>query len=596
MELSSLNIFMLFFILFSATSTAQDIPPGSTLYASNPQQSWASPNKSFTLSFIQESKNAYFAAITYNSVPIWKAGGDPGGAVNSSAELRFLQDGNLQLVVLVGSTTSLVWQSNTSRQGINSASLDNSGNFMLKNGNVSVWTTFDNPTDTIVPEQNFTAGNVLRCGFYSFRLLSSGKISLKWNNSVEYYTYAGINVTSELNVSSPSLAMQPEGILSLLDPLLSINVLMARGSVYGDSSDGILRFVKLDCDGNMRMYSSALSEGVGNRVVRWTAVSDQCEVFGFCGSYGVCRYDEPDKVPTCGCPSRNFDPVDPNDGRKGCRMIGDIKSCQTTIMSLNNTLFLTYPPQFDTDYFTANIRACRSNCLVDAQCVASSSMADGTGACYMKRSDFITGYHSPILTSTSYVKVCDPALPNPPFSSRNEGGSAELKIGVIVLGSDYASGVPLQFSFKKLQQLTKGFVEKLGEADVYSYGMVLLEIVGGRRNFEVSPETNNRRFSLWAYEEFEKGNVGAVVDRRLVESEIDCVQATRVLQVSFWCIQEHPSFRPTMGKVVQMLEGIADVQKPPPPLFLSDGSARSSVVISSVSSSQMMAVSSLASS
>ena len=126
--------------------------------------------------------------------------------------------------------------------------------------------------------------------------------------------------------------------------------------------------------------------------------------------------------------------------------------------------------------------------------------------------------------------------------------------------------------------------------------MVLLEIVSGRRNFEVSPETNNRRFSLWAYEEFEKGNVGAVVDRRLVESEIDFVQATRVLQVSFWCIQEHPSFRPTMGKVVQMLEGIADVQKPPPPLFLSDGSAQSSVVISSVSSSQMVAVSSLASS
>ncbi|XP_047977664.1 G-type lectin S-receptor-like serine/threonine-protein kinase At1g34300 [Salvia hispanica] len=727
MELSSLNIFMLFFILFSATSTAQDIPPGSTLYASNPQQSWASPNKSFTLSFIQQPKNVYFAAITYNSVPIWKAGGDPGGAVNSSAELRFLQDGNLQLVVVVGPTTSLVWQSNTSRQGINSASLDNSGNFMLKSGNVSVWTTFDNPTDTIVPEQNFTTGNVLRCGFYSFRLLSSGKISLRWNNSVEYYTYRGINVTSDLNVSSPSLAMQPEGILSLLDPLLLNNVLMARGSDYGDSSDGILRFVKLDCDGNMRMYSSALSDGVGNRVVRWTAVSDQCEVFGFCGSYGVCR------------------------------------------------------------------------------CVASSSMADGTGACYMKRSDFISGHHSPILTSTSYVKVCDPALPNPPFSLRNhEGGSAGLKIGVIVLGSglliviligvflwitcrgkqsyeslvseysfsDYASGVPVHFSYKKLQQLTKGFVEKLGEggfgsvykgvlsnkvvvavkqlegigqgekqfrmevatissthhlnlvrlvgfcsegkhrllvyefmkngsldsflfpslssgekvlgwacrysialgtakgmtylheecrdcilhcdikpenilldenynarisdfglarllnlndhkhrslitvrgtrgylapewianlpvtskADVYSYGMVLLEIVSGRRNFEVSPETNNRRFSLWAYEEFEKGNVGAVVDRRLVESEIDFVQATRVLQVSFWCIQEHPSFRPTMGKVVQMLEGIADVQKPPPPLFLSDGSAQSSVVISSVSSSQMVAVSSLASS
>ncbi|XP_057793485.1 G-type lectin S-receptor-like serine/threonine-protein kinase At1g34300 [Salvia miltiorrhiza] len=806
MELSSFNMFLLFLILFSAAAiVAQDILPGSTLHASNPQQSWTSPNKSFTLSFIHESDNAYFAAITYNGVPIWRAGGDPGGSVNSSAELRFLQDGNLQLVVVAGPTTSLVWQSNTSGQGIDSASLDNSGNFMLKNGNVPIWTTFDNPTDTIMPEQNFTVGDVLRCGFYSFHLLSSGRISLRWNSSVEYYTYAGINVTNTLNVSSPSLAMQSVGILSLLDPLFTNDVFMARGSDYGPSDD-TLRFVKLDCDGNMRMYSSSLSDGVGSRVVRWTAVSDQCEVFGFCGSFGVCRYDDTDAGPICGCPSRNFEPVDPNDGRRGCRMRGDIRSCQTTMLSLNNTLFLTFPPQIDTDYFTANIRACRSNCLVDSTCVASSSMADGTGVCYMKRSDFISGYHSQILTSTSYVKVCDPAMPNPPVSSRKDGeGSAALEIGVIVLGSslfivilvggfllfkcrdrpsyeslvseysfsDYASGVPVQFSYKKLQQLTKGFKEKLGEggfgsvyrgilsnkmvvavkqlegigqgekqfrmevatisnthhlnlvrlvgfcsegkhrllvyefmkngsldnfifesssssdekildwdcryrialgtakgmtylheecrdcilhcdikpenilldesynarisdfglarmlnlndhrhrslitvrgtrgylapewianlpvtskADVYSYGMVLLEIVSGRRNFEVSPETGNRRFSLWAYEEFEKGNVGAVVDRRLVESDIDIVQAMRLLQVSFWCIQEHPSPRPTMGKVVQMLEGIADVQKPPPPLFLADGSAHPSAVISSVSSSQMTAISSLVSS
>lgn len=74
---------------------------------------------------------------------------------------------------------------------------------------------------------------------------------------------------------------------------------------------------------------------------------------------------------------------------------------------------------------------------------------------------------------------------------------------------------------------------------------------------------NNRSYSLWAYEELEKGNVGAVLDRRLVEDEIDVEQAMRLLKVSFWCIQEHASFRPTMGKVVQMLEGIADVKKPP---------------------------------
>lgn len=287
MKTPSLNMLQLLIILFIAISVAaQDILPGSSLSTSNLQQSWTSPNKSFILSFIQESDDTYFAAITYNGVPIWKAGGYPGGAVDSSASLRFLPDGNLHLVNGGG---SLVWQSNTSGQGITSASLENSGNFVLKNGNLSRWTTFDNPSDTILPDQNFTVDHILRCGLYSFRLSRSVEISLQWNNSVVYYTYSGINTTGELNVTSPSLVMQSVGILSLSDPWLSSAIIMARGSDYGEVNDNPLRFVKLDCDGNMRMYSSAVNYGIGSKVTRWTAVSDQCMVFGFCGPYGICR-------------------------------------------------------------------------------------------------------------------------------------------------------------------------------------------------------------------------------------------------------------------------------------------------------------------
>ncbi|KAI3464429.1 hypothetical protein Pfo_021092 [Paulownia fortunei] len=804
MRLPLLSMFLLLFILFSAiTIIADEISPGSTLYASNPQQSWNSPNRSFSLSFIQESENTYFAAITYNGNPIWKAGGDPGGAVDSSGTLRFLPNGNLQLVT--GPTGSLVWQSNTSGLDINSASLDDSGNFVLRNGNFSLWTTFDNPTDTILPGQNFTVDHVLRCGLYSFRLLSSGQIALQWNNSVQYYTTSGINTTSNLNLTSPSLGMQPVGIFSLFDPSLSSPLIMARGNDYGEVSDNNLRFVKLDCDGNMRIYSSAMSSGRGSKIVRWTAVSDQCQVFGYCGNFGICRYDELSVDPICGCPSANFDLIDPSDARKGCRRKADIQNCQPTVLSLNNSLFLTFPPEIYSDLFTASITACMSLCLADTSCIASTSLADGTGVCYMKRSEFISGYQSPTLTSTSYVKVCEPAMPNPPVSSNTGNKISEaLKIAVVVLGSslvlvilaggslwlysrskpryesllpqysfsDYASGVPAQFTYKELQQETKGFKEKLGEggfgsvyrgvlstkmvvavkqlegigqgekqfrmevatissthhlnlvrligfcsegrhrllvyefmkngsldsflftseessdkkvlnwahrynialgtakgitylheecrdcilhcdikpenilldenynarisdfglarllnlndhrhrslitvrgtrgylapewvanlpltskADVYSYGMVLLEIISGRRNFEVSSKTNHKKFSLWAYEEFEKGNVGAVLDKRLMEHDVDMVQAMRVIQVSFWCIQEQPSLRPTMGKVVQMLEGIADIHTPPPPLAMVEGSVQSAAAISSVSSFPMAVISSVSS-
>ena len=110
------------------------------------------------------------------------------------------------------------------------------------------------------------------------------------------------------------------------------------------------------------------------------------------------------------------------------------------------------------------------------------------------------------------------------------------------------------------------------KSDVYSYGMVLLEIVSGRRNFEVSAETNRKKFSSWAYEEFDKGNVKGILDRRLTDQDVDMEQVVRAIQVSFWCIQEQPSHRPMMGKVVQMLEGIIEIEKPPVPTGVSDGS------------------------
>jgi serine/threonine protein kinase len=122
------------------------------------------------------------------------------------------------------------------------------------------------------------------------------------------------------------------------------------------------------------------------------------------------------------------------------------------------------------------------------------------------------------------------------------------------------------------------------KSDVYSYGMVLLETIGGRRNFDISEDTDRKKFSVWAYEEYEKGNVAGIIDKRLAGEELDMEQVERALQVSFWCIQEQPSQRPTMGKVVQMLEGIMELERPPPPKS-SDSFVTATTATSGVSSS-----------
>eukprot|EP01018_Ginkgo_biloba_P034351 Gb_06114 [translate_table: standard] len=106
------------------------------------------------------------------------------------------------------------------------------------------------------------------------------------------------------------------------------------------------------------------------------------------------------------------------------------------------------------------------------------------------------------------------------------------------------------------------------KADVYSFGMTLLEIVGGRRNIEMSNvESEKWFFPPWAAKQISLGNVLELVDERLGK-DIDVEQARRAAMVAIWCIQDDEGSRPTMGTIVKMLEGIVEVSTPPVPRTL----------------------------
>ncbi|KAJ8615315.1 hypothetical protein MRB53_034687 [Persea americana] len=624
---------LLLFLLFKTLYSADIFPgPGSTLRANNNTSSWQSPGGNFSFAFVADPDNpgSYVAGVTFSGLPIWKAGVPP-ASVDAGGSFDFLSDGNLRLL---NGSGAVIWQSGTAGLGVTAAALNDQGNFALRNRTgIVVWDTFSNPTDTILQNQNFTSGMTLKSGVYSFSVRTSGNLTLVWNNSITYLNQ-GFNSTLDRNKSltAPFLTLQSVGILRLFDATLSSPVVVAYSSDYGEGGD-IVRFLRLDSDGNLRAYSA--TRGSSTLDSRWSAVQDQCMVFGWCGNMGVCSYN--DSGPICICPSGNFEFVDPNNPRLGCKRKQRIEDCpgSSTMFQMEHTQFLTYDPERSSDVFFVGITACRLNCLAGGSCVASTSLSDGTGLCFLKVSSFVSGYQSPALPSTSFVKVCAPGVSNqpPPASSQQQIRSSKLRVGVIVLvvvgtvlglmfmefglwwsccrnsrkfGTlsaqyallEYASGAPVQFSYKDLQRSTKDFgLAKLvnpkdhryrtltsvrgtrgylapewlanlpitSKSDVYSYGMVLLEIVSGRRNFDVSEDTGRKKFSLWAYEEFDRGNVSSIVDRRLSLHDIDAEQLFRAIQVSFWCIQEQPAQRPSMGKVVQMLEGILVIEKPPAP-------------------------------
>ncbi|XP_004487351.1 G-type lectin S-receptor-like serine/threonine-protein kinase At2g19130 [Cicer arietinum] len=106
------------------------------------------------------------------------------------------------------------------------------------------------------------------------------------------------------------------------------------------------------------------------------------------------------------------------------------------------------------------------------------------------------------------------------------------------------------------------------KADVYSYGMMLFEIVSGRRNSDPSKDGTVTFFpTLAAKVVIEGGNVLTLLDPRL-EGNADIDEVVRIIKVASWCVQDNENQRPTMGQVVQILEGILDVNLPPIPRSL----------------------------
>jgi serine/threonine protein kinase len=124
------------------------------------------------------------------------------------------------------------------------------------------------------------------------------------------------------------------------------------------------------------------------------------------------------------------------------------------------------------------------------------------------------------------------------------------------------------------------------KADVFSYGMMLFEIVSGRRNFEQGERrfvasssacttgaeeqatTTTAFFPLLVARRLAKEeDMMALLDPEL-EGDASADEMRRLCKIACWCIQRDIDARPTMAEVVQVLEGLTDIEMPPVPQYL----------------------------
>ncbi|KAJ0042464.1 hypothetical protein Pint_18746 [Pistacia integerrima] len=100
------------------------------------------------------------------------------------------------------------------------------------------------------------------------------------------------------------------------------------------------------------------------------------------------------------------------------------------------------------------------------------------------------------------------------------------------------------------------------KSDVYSYGMMILEMIGERKNIDSGmSHTSEISFPDSIYKHLESSD-DYKLQGVITEEEKD--MAKKMLFVSLWCIQTNPSDRPSMNKAVEMLEGsLENLQIPP---------------------------------
>ncbi|GAV88993.1 B_lectin domain-containing protein/Pkinase_Tyr domain-containing protein/PAN_2 domain-containing protein [Cephalotus follicularis] len=336
---------------------------------------------------------------------------------------------------------------------------------------------------------------------------------------------------------------------------------------------------------------------------------------GACGYNSYCSIQN--RKPSCDCPPQ-YVFNDPNDRFSGCKP-SILQGCGVDDATRNpEELFETREirnvdwPNGDYERLSPfNQTECETSCLHDCSCVvAIYQYEDNT--CWKKKLPLSNGRFDNARNALFKVRKGVPTS----GSSKNKerilsvsllGGSAFLNALLLVVislifskkhykkvkeevhDSNALKTNLCSFTYKELEEATDGFKEELGrgsfgivykgvlkagsewfknvpvtaKVDVYSFGVMLLEIISCRRSVVMEMEEEEQAIIAdWAYDCYVQGRIDDLLDDDK-EATVDKCRLHRWVIIAIWCIEEDPSKRPTMKMVMQMLEGFVEVPLPP---------------------------------
>ncbi|XP_039161062.1 G-type lectin S-receptor-like serine/threonine-protein kinase SD2-5 [Eucalyptus grandis] len=436
--------------------------------------------------------------------------------VKIGATLELTSEGDL---VLKDADGTVAWSTNTSYKSVAGLTLTDLGNLMLfDKNNMTVWQSFDHPTDSLVLGQKLKAGQRLVPSVSETNWTVDGMITLFMN---------GHGLTAQLETRPPQIYYQyliDNQNASIESPYVQfVNGSLAFFSNYIRNVSLLsipqissLQYIKLGSDGHLRVYYYKDKRRYMTRPspAHWVAAADLMDYLAdcgprVCGLYGICSNGQ------CSCPTSiggtsYFKPVNYKHPNIGCfenipLSCGD--SQNQSLLELIDVMSFVFNSDLENIDATSCKEACRKNCSCKAAIFKYYSNLTN-GSCYlptqvfslMNISETTTSYYS-----TTYLKVqnvhfarspthspeAPPAKEVPNTSVDNQrsnrfliilGSSFGVLFGMMILivvivsivwkrddneaeeiNLDQVLGMPTRFTFDALKAITNNFNKKLGE-------------------------------------------------------------------------------------------------------------------------------------